>query len=50
LVGLAFRWDPEKASANRAKHGVDFEEAMHVFDDPLALSRLDPDRSRGEER
>ncbi|MBM3557451.1 MAG: BrnT family toxin [Alphaproteobacteria bacterium] len=35
-------WDPRKASANRAKHGVSFEAAVRVFDDPLHLSALDP--------
>jgi uncharacterized protein len=29
---------------------VTFEQAMLVFDDPLALSKLDDDRSGGEER
>lgn len=32
-----FTWDPAKARANRAKHGVSFEEAVEVFVDPLAL-------------
>ena len=26
-----FEWDPEKAEANRVKHGVSFEEAASVF-------------------
>jgi len=45
-----FDWDPATAQSNRAKHGVSFEQAMAVFGDPLALSRLDEDPSRGEER
>jgi uncharacterized DUF497 family protein len=36
-----FTWDPTKAEANRAKHGVSFEEAMLVFRDPLHLTRQD---------
>jgi uncharacterized protein len=36
-----FDWDPAKARANLAKHKVSFDEAMTVFDDPLALSRPD---------
>ena len=28
-------WDPVKAEANLQKHGVSFEEASTVFDDPL---------------
>ena len=35
-----FDWDPAKAESNRRKHGVAFEDAMGVFADPLALSRL----------
>jgi uncharacterized protein (DUF4415 family) len=35
--------DPAKAEANRRKHGLSFELAQRVFDDPLALSRPDPE-------
>ena len=45
-----FDWDPAKAQSNRAKHGVSFEQAMGVFADPLALSRLDDDQTLAEER
>jgi uncharacterized DUF497 family protein len=34
---LVFDWDPHKAVSNRRKHGVSFEDARTVFDDPLAL-------------
>ncbi len=47
---IEFDWDPVKARANRAKHGVAFEEAMTVFADPFALSRLDEDHAGDEER
>jgi len=47
---LEFEWDPAKALSNRAKHGVSFEQAMGVFADPLALSRLDDDQTLNEER
>src|SRR5262245_22187973 len=47
---IEFDWDPAKARANLAKHGVSFEEAMTVFADPFALSRLDEDHGAGEER
>src|SRR5262245_3962408 len=47
---IEFDWDPAKAAANRAKHGVSFEEAMTVFLDPFALSRLDEDHLGNEER
>ena len=45
-----FDWDPAKAESNRRKHDVAFEDAMGVFADPLALSRLDEDSGQGEER
>lgn len=35
---------------NRRKHGVAFGAAMGVFGDPLALSLLDKDSGKGEER
>jgi len=47
---MHFEWDPEKARANRAKHGVSFEEAMRAFLDPLSVTILDPDHSESEDR
>jgi hypothetical protein len=47
---VLFEWDPDKASANLEKHGVGFEEAATVFDDPLADTFDDPDHSEDEER
>jgi uncharacterized DUF497 family protein len=47
---LRFDWDPRKASANRAKHGVTFEEALTVFADEAALLISDPDHSEDEKR
>ena len=38
-----FEWDDEKARANLAKHGVSFEEAALVFDDPNYV--VEPDES-----
>ena len=38
---MRFEWDVNKASANLAKHGVSFDEAMEVFYDPNALERYD---------
>lgn len=31
---VRFQWDPSKARANHAKHGVSFDEAATVFADP----------------
>lgn len=47
---LEFDWDPSKAESNLRKHRVSFEEAMSVFGDRLALSRLDRDHRETEER
>lgn len=50
MLALEFEWDPRKASANLAKHGVSFEEAATVFGDPLGLVVRDPRHSEDEER
>lgn len=50
MMRFEFDWDPAKAEGNRRKHGVAFEDAMGVFRDPLALSRLDDESGEGEER
>jgi uncharacterized DUF497 family protein len=47
---LSFEWYGPKAAANRAKHGVTFEEAKTVFGDPLGRITDDPRHSKGEER
>ncbi len=47
---MRFEWDPRKAASNLSKHGVSFEEAASVFNDPLAYTFMDPDHSVGEER
>jgi hypothetical protein len=46
---MRFEFDPEKAAANRDKHGVSFADAEGVFEDQLAVHRPDPD-AEGEER
>jgi uncharacterized protein len=43
-------WDEDKATSNQSKHGVSFEEAKTVFDDPLYVDFYDPDHSEDEER
>ncbi|WP_409411157.1 BrnT family toxin [Bradyrhizobium sp. AUGA SZCCT0169] len=39
---MRWTWDPNKATANRVKHGLSFETAILVFDDPLHASKPDP--------
>lgn len=38
---LEFEWDEDKANANFKKHGVRFEEAKSVFNDPNSLTIVD---------
>jgi uncharacterized protein len=47
-LSVPYQWDPAKARANRAKHGVDFADAVGVFEDPRAVTLEDPhpDESR----
>jgi hypothetical protein len=47
---VLFVWDPAKAVDNLAKHGVSFDEATTVFDDPLATTATDLAHSIIEER
>ena len=47
---LKFEWDSEKAKKNLKKHGVSFEEASTIFDDPQFISFLDEEHSAEEER
>lgn len=39
---MTWDWAPVKADANFRKHGVSFELALRVFDDPFALTLKDP--------
>ncbi len=45
-----FEWDAHKAVQNLANHGVSFEEASTVFDDPQVISMLDEIHSADEDR
>ena len=47
---MEFEWDPNKAAANLAKHGVSFDEASTVFGDPLAATVHDSLHSDSEDR
>jgi uncharacterized DUF497 family protein len=44
MLKMDFEWDPRKAAANLAKHGVDFEIAIEVFLDGAAV--LEPGARR----
>jgi uncharacterized protein len=49
-VSIRFEWDKQKAAHNLRKHGVSFDEASTVFDDPLAQIFDDENHSADEER
>jgi uncharacterized DUF497 family protein len=34
---VTYQWDPRKAAGNLKKHGVDFADAVGVFEDEYAL-------------
>ena len=38
---MEFTWDEQKNRANQEKHGISFETAILVFDDPLNVSAQD---------
>ena len=46
---MAFEWDPDKNAANIAKHGIDFEDAIRIFEGPV-LESTDERRRYGEVR
>jgi uncharacterized DUF497 family protein len=39
---MEFEYDAEKSAANKAKHGIDFDEAQALWDEPrfLAVGRI----------
>lgn len=45
---MLFEYDPAKSSANKLKHGIDFEEAKALWDDDLLL--VAPTRFVSEKR
>ncbi len=47
---LVFEWDEVKAKSNAAKHGVEFEEAQTIFNDPRLLTFEDLYHSDHEQR
>jgi uncharacterized DUF497 family protein len=47
---MRFEWDAPKAAQNVRRHGIQFEEALTVFSDPLSMTFRDPDHSIGEPR
>ena len=50
MNNIRFTWDGSKASLNKRKHGISFEEAQTVFYDENAIEYFDPDHSEDEDR
>ena len=50
MNNIRFVWDDSKASLNRRKHGISFEEAQTVFYDENAIEYFDPEHSEDEDR
>lgn len=40
-MNKTFEWDPVKARSNHQKHGISFETATFVFDDPFSILELE---------
>lgn len=47
---MEFEWDETKAAINLKKHGVNFQEATTVFENPLAIIFDDEEHSINENR
>lgn len=47
---LEFEWDEEKNEINKRKHGIDFNTALHVFDDEDRIEIYDIEHSVDEDR
>ena len=47
---MRFEWSDSKNRYNEEKHGISFEEAKEVFDDPLHISKIACRFSYFEER
>ena len=47
---MNFDWDNNKNQSNIAKHGISFEEAIAIFDDPNILNYEDTRFNYGETR
>lgn len=49
-MNYRFEWDPTKAKANQHKHGVSFQKAATIFNDPNQISIFDDEHSDSETR
>jgi uncharacterized protein len=49
-MALTFEWDEAKDLSNQRKHGVSFDEAKTVFNDPRSITIADETHSDEEDR
>ena len=49
-MALTFEWDEAKGLSNQKKHGVSFDEAKTVFNDPSSITIADEAHSNEEDR
>jgi uncharacterized DUF497 family protein len=47
---MQFEWDSAKAALNLQKHGISFEDAALVFNDPYRIELYDGREDYGEDR
>ena len=48
-VHMDCQWNPAKAKANVKKHGIEFADAVGVFEDPSAIT-IEDLKAEGEQR
>ena len=46
---MNYQWDPNKAVSNLRKHGIDFADAVGIFEDDWALT-IEEQHVEGEQR
>ena len=46
---MRIEWDEKKNDTNRSEHGIDFETAQLIFDDPYCVTFVEP-IAAGEQR
>ena len=39
---MSWSWDPYKNEENKRKHGISFEVAQYAFNDPIAVTTINP--------
>jgi len=49
-INYRFEWDEEKNAINKSKHGVSFEEAKYIFNDPNTVEIYDCQHNMTEDR